>query len=253
MTSASLVDRRALVTGAAHGIGRRVAERLVDRGMRCVLLDVDPSVRSRADDLGAEAVVVDLTDVTEAREALDETAAEDPFWLLVNNAGVFTRASVLESSIDEWDHVQQVNARSMLVTMQATVPGMIERGRGGRVVNMASMAAKRGTAGEAAYAASKAAVVALTRVAALELGPSGITVNAVLPGFTLTDMVSEGHTEEEMRQSIEAVARKSLLGRAGKPGDIASVVAFLASEDSGFMTAQFLAADGGRTDFLTHC
>jgi NAD(P)-dependent dehydrogenase (short-subunit alcohol dehydrogenase family) len=209
--------------------------------MRCVLLDVDPSVRSRADDLGAEAVVVDLTDVTEAREALDETAAEDPFWLLVNNAGVFTRASVLESSIDEWDHVQQVNARSMLVTMQATVPGMIERGRGGRVVNMASMAAKRGTAGEAAYAASKAAVVALTRVAALELGPSGITVNAVCPGYVLTDLGADTRTEDD---EVRWVAM-SPLGRLADPDDIAGVVEFLASDDAAYLTGQAVNVTGG--------
>jgi NAD(P)-dependent dehydrogenase (short-subunit alcohol dehydrogenase family) len=241
MTSASLVDRRALVTGAAHGIGRRVAERLVDRGMRSVLLDVDPSVRSLADDLGAEAVVVDLTDATGAREALDETAAADPFWLLVNNAGVFTRASVLESSIDEWDHVQQVNARSMLVTMQATVPGMIERGRGGRVVNMASMAAKRGTAGEAAYAASKAAVVALTRIAALELGPSGITVNAVCPGYVLTDLGADSRTEAD----VARWAAMSPLGRLADPDDIAGVVEFLASDDAAYLTGQAVNVTGG--------
>jgi NAD(P)-dependent dehydrogenase (short-subunit alcohol dehydrogenase family) len=161
--------------------------------------------------------------------------------LLVNNAGVFTRASVLETSIDEWDHVQQVNARSMLVTMQATVPGMIERGRGGRVVNMASMAAKRGTAGEAAYAASKAAVVALTRIAALELGPSGITVNAVCPGYVLTDLGADSRTEAD----VARWAAMSPLGRLADPDDIAGVVEFLASDDAAYMTGQAVNVTGG--------
>ena len=137
--------------------------------------------------LDASSVVVDLTDADATRRALADSLTEGPYWLLVNNAGVFSKTGLLEMSLDEWDHVQRVNVRSMVITIQALTPAMVDAG-GGRVVNMASMAAKRGTPGEAAYAASKAAVVALTRIAAMELGPHEVTVNSICPGYVLTEM-----------------------------------------------------------------
>ena len=183
--AAGLRGRRGLVTGAARGIGRQVAQRLADEGMRMTLLDVDPAVESVAAEVGAAGVIADLRDEEATRRALasaatgdsdaagDHDAAggpdaagdpdADPYWLLVNNAGVFAKTPLLEMDLGEWDDLHRVNARSMVVVMQALAPGMIASGRGGRVVNMASMAAKRGTPGEAAYAASKAAVVALSR------------------------------------------------------------------------------------------
>ena len=237
---AGLDGRRCLVTGAARGIGRCVAERLVAEGMRATILDVDPDVQRVARELGAQSIVVDLCDDDAARDALAVSMGDDPFWLLVNNAGVFTKTPLLDMSLNEWDHLHQVNVRAMVITMQAITPSMRSIG-GGRVVNMASMAAKRGTPGEAAYAASKAGVVALSRVAAMELGSYGITVNSICPGYVLTEMGAATRSADE----VAAWTALSPLGRLGTPADLAGVVAFLASDDGSYITGQALNVTGG--------
>ena len=235
-----LRGRRCLVTGAARGIGRRIAERLVEEGMRTTLLDIDPAVAGVACDLGATSLVVDLADGTRTRAALSAGHGDEPYWLVVNNAGVFSKTPLLEMALDEWDRVHRVNVRSMVVVMQALAPAMIEAG-GGRIVNVASMAAKLGTPGEGAYAASKAAVVALSRIAAMEFGPYGVTVNAVCPGYVLTEMGADTRSAEQ----VAAWTAKSPLGRLGQPDDVASAVAFLASEDGSYMTGQAINVTGG--------
>ena len=235
-----LDGRRCLVTGAARGIGRYVTERLVAEGMRATILDVDPDVQRVARELGAQSIVVDLCDDDAVRDALAVSMGDDPFWLLVNNAGVFTKTPLLDMSLNEWDHLHQVNVRAMVVTMQAITPSMRVVG-GGRVVNMASMAAKRGTPGEAAYAASKAGVVALSRIAAMELGSYGITVNSICPGYVLTEMGATTRSADE----VAAWTALSPLGRLGTPADLAGVVAFLASDDGSYITGQALNVTGG--------
>ena len=236
-----LRGRRCLVTGAAAGIGRRIAERLVSEGMEATLLDIDPAVSDVARSLAASSIVVDLADVSETRRALAGDGRHGPYWLVVNNAGVFAKTPLLEMTLEEWDRVHRVNVRSMVVVMQELVPAMISAGAGGRIVNVASMAAKLGTPGEAAYAASKAAVVALSRIAAMEFGPHGVTVNAVCPGYVLTEMGADTRTEEQ----IAAWTAKSPLGRLGDPDDVASAVAFLASDDGSYMTGQAINVTGG--------
>ena len=236
-----LRGRRCLVTGAARGIGRRIAQRLIEEGMQAALLDVDPAVEDVARDLGAASLVVDLADAAQTRRALSAGAGDGPYWLVVNNAGVFSKTPLLEMTLEEWDRVQAVNVRSMVVVIQALAPAMVAAGAGGRIVNVASMAAKLGTPGEAAYAASKAAVVALSRIAAMELGPHGVTVNAVCPGYVLTEMGASTRTADQ----IAAWTAKSPLGRLGDPGDVASAVAFLASDDGSYMTGQAINVTGG--------
>ena len=236
-----LRGRRCLVTGAAAGIGRRIAARLVSEGMKATLLDIDPAVSDVARSMAASSIVVDLADVPETRKVLAEDGRHGPYWLVVNNAGVFSKTPLLEMTLEEWDLVQRVNVRSMVVVMQELVPAMISAGAGGRVVNVASMAAKLGTPGEAAYAASKAAVVALSRIAAMEFGLHGVTVNAVCPGYVLTEMGADTRTEEQ----IAAWTAKSPLGRLGDPDDVASAVAFLASDDGSYMTGQAINVTGG--------
>ena len=237
---AELDGRRCLVTGAARGIGRYIAERLVAEGMRATILDVDPDVQRVARELGAQSIVVDLCDDDAVRDALAVSMGDDPYWLLVNNAGVFTKTPLLDMSLNEWDYLHQVNVRAMVITMQAITPSMRTVG-GGRVVNMASMAAKRGTPGEAAYAASKAGVVALSRVAAMELGSYGITVNSICPGYVLTEMGAPTRSADE----VAAWTALSPLGRLGTPADLAAVVAFLASDDGSYITGQALNVTGG--------
>ena len=237
---AGLDGRRCLVTGAARGIGRYVTERLVAEGMRATILDVDPDVQRVARELGAQSIVVDLCDDDAARDALAVSMGDDPFWLLVNNAGVFTKTPLLDMSLNEWDHLHQVNVRAMVIPMQAITPSMRSVG-GGRGVNMASMAAKRGTPGEAAYAASKAGVVALSRIAAMELGSYGITVNSICPGYVLTEMGAATLSADE----VAAWTALSPLGRLGTPAELAAVVAFLASDDGSYITCEALNVTGG--------
>ena len=238
-----LHGRRGLVTGAARGIGRQVAQRLADEGMRMTLLDVDPAVERAAAEMGASSLVVDLRDDEATRRGLaaDADGDGDSYWLLVNNAGVFAKAPLLEMDLGQWDDLHRVNARSMVVVMQALTPAMIASGRGGRVVNMASMAAKRGTPGETAYAASKAAVVALSRIAAMELGPHQITVNSICPGYVLTEMGADTRSADQ----VAAWSAMSPLGRLGQPADVAAVIAFLASDDGAYITGQALNVTGG--------
>lgn len=241
--AAGLSGRRGLVTGAARGIGRHVAQRLADEGMRMTLLDMDPTVESVAAEMGASGLVVDLRDDEATRRTLADTAEanDDPYWLVVNNAGVFAKAPLLEMDLGQWDDLHRVNARSMVVVIQALAPAMIASGRGGRVVNMASMAAKRGTPGETAYAASKAAVVALSRIAAMELGPHQITVNSICPGYVLTEMGADTRSADQ----VAAWSAMSPLGRLGQPADVAAVIAFLASDDGAYITGQALNVTGG--------
>jgi len=151
-----------------------------------------------------------------------------------------------------FDGLWQVNVKGVLHASLAVAPKMMER-RYGRIVNLSSIAAL-GTAmgGTTLYAMTKGAILTLTKRLALELGPSGITVNAVLPGFVLTEMVTGGKSPQEIHQITEAIAKKSALRRTGEARDIANVISFLASDQASFITGQFITADGGRLDLMSH-
>ena len=238
----SCADRPVLVTGAARGIGRAIAARLCGQGHPVVLLDRDPDVAGTAEEIGATAgVVADVADPAEVRDAVAEAVHRlGGLWAVVNNAGIFAKTPLLDITVGEWDEVMAVNARSVLLVTQATAPTMISGG-GGRIVNVASMAAKAGTPGEASYAASKAAVVAFTRIAAAELGPHGITVNCVCPGYVLTEMGADTRSDEQ----VAAWEAQSPLGRCATEDDVAAMVAFLISDDGAYQTAQALNVNGG--------
>jgi 3-oxoacyl-[acyl-carrier protein] reductase len=240
-----------LVTGGARGIGRGIVERFVAEGAVSVaILDVDgDAARATADELADRAAVaafpVDLADVDAVGPAVAAAVAHGGGRLdvLVNNAGVFAKTPLRATTVADWDRVQAVNCRAALLTIQAAAAALEWSGRSGRarVVNMASMAARRGTPGEAAYAASKAGLVALSRVAAQELGPCGITVNAVCPGYVLTDLGADTRSEADVARWAAA----SPLGRLATVGDVAGVVAFLASDDGAYLTGQALDVSGG--------
>jgi NAD(P)-dependent dehydrogenase (short-subunit alcohol dehydrogenase family) len=168
--------------------------------------------------------------------------------ILINNAGVSRPGDLGDFDLAQLEGMRRINVDGVVAVTRAVVAGMKER-KFGRIVNVASVAAL-GTAmaGTTFYAATKAAVVVLTRRFALELGPHGITVNAVAPGFVLTDMAAAGRTEAD----FAAIAAKAMVRRVGQPGDIANAVAFLASPESGFVTAQVLTVDGGRMDYIGH-
>jgi 3-oxoacyl-[acyl-carrier protein] reductase len=146
----------------------------------------------------------------------------------------------------------RTNVEGLIHMTQAVAPGMKEL-RYGRIVNLSSIAAHGTTMpGTTFYAATKAAVSILTRRFAMELGRDGVTVNAVAPGFILTDMARQGRTEQEYNELVQSMSARSMVGRVGKPGDVANAVVFLLAPESGFITGQILTVDGGRMDFISH-
>jgi 3-oxoacyl-[acyl-carrier protein] reductase len=170
--------------------------------------------------------------------------------VLVNNAGIIHRATLLDAVEAELDAMYAINVKGTWHMIRAAAPALKARGTG-RIVNIASLAAL-GTAisGTSPYAATKAAVIALTKRAALELGRDGITVNAICPGFILTDMLAA--TAPGGGGNLAALADKTMVGRVGRPEDVAEAALYLAGDEAGFVTAQVLTVDGGRLDFLTH-
>lgn len=254
-----LDGKSAVVTGGARGIGRAVCLELARRGAGITVnyrrqAGAAQAVAAAVRELGSPAIAVQADVSVKARAAglIHQAAAElgGPD-ILVNNAGLLHMGSLLDYDEDAFDAMWRTNVKGVLHCSAAAAPGMIERGWG-RIVNISSNAAI-GTAlpGTTLYAATKGAVLTLTKRLAFELSPRGITVNAVLPGFTRTDMVLAGKTPAEAERLVAAVAGKSLVGRVGEPEDIAGVVGYLCSPASGFMTGQFLLADGGRQDYLT--
>ncbi len=254
-----LRGRTALVTGGARGIGRAICLELASRGASVAVnfihrAEAAEAVAAAARRNGVRAVTVraDVSNRAEVTAMVQEVSRElDAPDILVNNAGLLYTGTLLNYREDEFDLMWRTNVKGVMYCSEAVAPAMIARGWG-RIVNLASNAAI-GTAmpGTTPYAVTKGAVLTLTKRMAYELSPSGVTVNAVLPGFTETEMVLAGKTPEEVERMLADVAARSLVGRTGKPDDIASVTGFLCSPSSGFMTGQYLLADGGRQDYIT--
>ncbi|MFB4271032.1 SDR family oxidoreductase [Nonomuraea sp. GTA35] len=238
----------AVVTGGSRGIGRAVVERLVHDGATVVFSYTagERAAKELCESLGGRATAVradaaDLGQVEELFAAADEMfAAADagPLRALVNNAGVIAHAPIDEVTPQVYDEVMAVNARGAYFTLRAAARRMAD---GGRIVNISTTGTAWPSLGESVYAASKAALEQVTRVASRELGPRRITVNCVSPGATDTDLLRAGAPPEV----LQTVAHMTALGRLGTPADIAAVVALLLSPDAGWLTGQNLRADGG--------
>jgi NAD(P)-dependent dehydrogenase (short-subunit alcohol dehydrogenase family) len=237
-----LAGRRALITGAARGIGAEIAAAFRREGAELALVDINVErLASTGEALGAKVYTVDLADTeattTMMHQAIDELGGLE---ILVNNAGILKMAPLLEIDPADWDLTFAVNVRAMLVTIQLAAKAMIPNGRG-TIINMASMGGKVGGPNQAHYAASKAAVISLTQVAAKELGPFGITVNCICPGYVLTEMGAATRTDDMVREW----SSKSPLGRLAEPNDVANMAVFLASDEASYCTGQAMNVTGG--------
>jgi 3-oxoacyl-[acyl-carrier protein] reductase len=240
-----LEHRVALVTGAAQGIGAAIAAGLADQGATVVCGDIErpqgTAERIRAQGGAAHALTLDVSkaaDVGAAFEFLNGIGGID---VLINNAGIFPRSLALELDEATWERVLDVNLKGAFLCAQAAAKSMVEQARGGRIVNITSGAAFVPTPQSVHYAASKAGIVAMTRVLALELGSAAITVNAVAPGLTDTAQPRSFYSEEDLL----AIAARIPLGRIAQAGEIVPAVTFLCSDGAAYLTGQTVHVNGG--------
>ena len=231
--------RRALVTGAGSGIGAAVARRLHAEGASVILTDLQgEAVEALADELGerATAAALDVRDENAVRHAARDLD------VLVNSAGIGSTTTAPETPLAVWEDVFAVNARGTFLCCKHAIPGMVERG-GGSIVNVASVGGVVALRNRAAYCASKGAVIAFTRAAAVDHVGAGVRVNAVCPGTVDTPWVRR--LVEEVGESLDGLRARQLMGRLGTPDEVAAAVLYLASDDAAFVTGTAFVIDGG--------
>jgi NAD(P)-dependent dehydrogenase (short-subunit alcohol dehydrogenase family) len=250
-----LKGKTAIVTGGAKGIGRAIVERYVAEGARVAIADLDiKEAQTLASEMPDKsfAVALDVTKV-ESIEEMVRTVFEKigDIDILVNNAAVFDMAPVLDVTEKSFDFVFDVNVKGLFFTLQSVARHMVQRGQGGKIINMASQAGRRGEALVSVYCASKAAVISLTQSAGLDLIKHRINVNGIAPGVVDTPMWNEVDALFARYENRPAGEKKRLVGEAvpygrmGRPEDHAGAAVFLASEDAEYIVAQTLNVDGG--------
>jgi D-sorbitol dehydrogenase (acceptor) len=250
-----LAGKTALVTGGARGIGRAISAAYVAEGAKVAVADLlEDDARATAAALGPNAMAVRM-DVTDRASIAAGVKAVEEAWggidILVNNAGIFNMAPIDEITPEDYRRQYDVNVGGTIFAIQAVVPGMRRRGRGGAIINFSSQAGRRGEPNITIYCSTKAAVISVTQSLALELAKDRIRVNAIAPGVIDTPMweIVDGlFAKYEKRPKGE---KKRLVGEAvpmgymGRPEDVAGPCVFLASDDAGYVTAQTLNVDGG--------
>lgn len=251
-----LEGRTALITGSARGIGRAFATRYVHEGARVAIADIDlDAAKETAGEIGKPAIAVQM-DVTE-QDSIDAAVAEtvqafDGIDILINNAALFTAAPIVDIEREDYDRVFSVNFTGTLFTLQAVARHMIERGNGGKIINMASQAGRRGEPLVAVYCATKAAVISLTQSAGLSLIKHGINVNAISPGvvdgehwegvdayFARLENLRPGEKKKQVGEGVP-------FGRMGIAEDLTGMAVFLATSEADYVVAQTYNVDGGQ-------
>jgi len=242
----TLADKVAIVTGSSRGIGRAIAVRLAQEGAHVVVtatnLDGVNKVAAEIEQLGRKALAIatNIADFTQAEILIKSTLDKfEKIDILVNNAGITRDNLLVRMSNDEWDEVINVNLKGTYNCIRAATKTLMKQ-RAGKIINITSVVGVIGNAGQANYSASKAGIIGLTKAAARELAPRNIQVNAVAPGFILTDLTR--HLAEDVQEKLSASIP---LGRLGTGEDVAALVAFLASADSDYITGQVVHVDGG--------
>lgn len=242
-----LKDKIAFITGGARGIGLETAKRFVMEGAFTVIADISHEALAEAMEtlsrLGrAKAINLDVTDFAAVHSVIDDIVEKyGRLDILFNNAGITADAQLLKMTEDQFDRVVSVNLKGVFNCAHAAAPHMVRQGYG-KIINTSSVVAHGGNFGQTNYAATKAGVIAMTKTWSRELARKGVYVNAVAPGYTLTDMVK---TVPE--KVLEALSEKASMRRLGEPSEIADVVVFLASEESSYVNGAVICADGGMT------
>ena len=250
-----LAGKIAIITGAGRGIGRAAALLFAAEGAPVVVADValeagQETVRQIVERGGLGMLVpTDLCHAAQVQRLVQETLAHfGRIDILYNNAGINLSATVTDTAEDDWDRVMEVNVKSVYLTCRFVIPQMMKNGGGGCIINTASAAAMVALRGLAAYTASKAAVLGLTRNIALDYAPYNIRANVLCPGVTATDMtLGIIESQPDPAKARERYDRGRPLGRMAEPDEIARAALFLASDDSSFMTGAPLIVDGGYT------
>lgn len=250
-----LAGKTALITGAARGIGRAFAKAYVREGARVAIGDIDISrAKTTASDLGGGTVAVemDVTQQESIEKALEAVISElGGIDILINNAAIFTAAPISEIDRKDYTRTFDINVAGTLFTMQAVARHMIDRGKGGKIINMASQAGRRGEPLVAVYCATKAAVISLTQSAGLNLIEHGINVNAISPGvvdgehWEGVDAFFAKYEKKPLGQKKKEVGNAVPFGRMGTADDLTGMAVFLASDEANYIVAQTYNVDGG--------
>ncbi len=250
-----LAGKSALITGSARGIGRAFAEAYASEGANVVIADIDlEKAKKTASGIGsaARAIHLDVTDQASIDAAIE--SCEEQFGgvdILINNAALFDLAPVVEITRDSFDRLMAVNVAGSLFTLQAAARSMVARGKGGKIINMASQAGRRGEPLVAVYCASKAAIISLTQSAGLDLIKHGINVNAIAPGvvdgehWEGVDSLFAKYENRPLGEKKRLVGEAVPIGRMATPEDLTGMAIFLASDEANYVVAQTYNVDGG--------